>query len=173
MTAYASSTARTVFVGTPNQSVVAPRSLSKSSDDSGPSARMRSSYAPGHVCVLGEDAGRVLARGHAEPRKLAARDERESLVVRLEDLAALVEELAPGRVVLGHARVQHEVMAPTGDRKRIELDRARSAEDTEHGVGSSLERTRRRERVARDEEATRGLGSDPHAEDAIGRQRSV
>jgi hypothetical protein len=43
LTAYASSTARTVFVGAPNQSVVAPRSLSKSSDDNGPSARTRSS----------------------------------------------------------------------------------------------------------------------------------
>ena len=43
MTAYASSTARTVFVGIPNQSVVAPRSRSKSSADSGPSARILSS----------------------------------------------------------------------------------------------------------------------------------
>jgi hypothetical protein len=43
VTAYASSTARTVFVGIPNQSVVGPLSRSKSLDDSGPSARMRSS----------------------------------------------------------------------------------------------------------------------------------
>ena len=43
MTEYASSTARTVFVGIPNQSVVAPPLRSKSSADSGPSARMRSS----------------------------------------------------------------------------------------------------------------------------------
>ena len=43
MAVYASSSARTVLVGTPNQSVVLPRSLSKSSDDSGPSARIRSS----------------------------------------------------------------------------------------------------------------------------------
>ncbi len=43
MSVYASSSARTVLVGTPNQSVVLPRSRSKSSDDSGPSARIRSS----------------------------------------------------------------------------------------------------------------------------------
>ena len=43
MTEYASSTARTVFVGMPNQSVVAPCARSKSIDDNGPSARIRSS----------------------------------------------------------------------------------------------------------------------------------
>ena len=43
MTVYASSTERTAFSGTPNQSFVAPASRSKSSDDSGPSARIRSS----------------------------------------------------------------------------------------------------------------------------------
>jgi hypothetical protein len=43
VTAYASSTARTVFVGIPNQSVVAPWVRSKSSAESGPSARIRSS----------------------------------------------------------------------------------------------------------------------------------
>jgi len=62
-------------------------------------------------------------------------------------------------------------MAPTGNRERIELDRPQSAEDIEHRVWSSLERTRRRERVARHEEATCGLSGDPHAEDAIGAQR--
>src|SRR5688500_15993099 len=64
-------------------------------------------------------------------------------------------------------------MVPTGNRERIELDRAPSAEDTEHGVWSSLERTRWRERVARHEETTCGLSSDPHAEDAIGWQGSA
>ena len=170
MTAYASSTARTVFVGTPNQSVVAPRSRSKSSDDNGPSARIRSSTRPATSAFSARtrDAFRLkVPRNHG---KLARRDERESLVVRLEDLAALVEEVAPGGVVVGHARVQHEVVAATGDRERIELDRAESAEDLEHGVRSSLERTRRRERVARDEKATCGLSGDPHAEDAIGWQ---
>ena len=63
--------------------------------------------------------------------------------------------------------MQHEVVVPTCNRERVELDRAEPAEDLEHGVGSSVERTRRRERVARDEKAARGLSSDPHAEDAI------
>jgi hypothetical protein len=63
--------------------------------------------------------------------------------------------------------MQHEVVVPTGNRERIELDRPESAEDLEHAVGSSLERTRRRKRLARDEKATRGLSSDPHAENAI------
>ena len=55
-------------------------------------------------------------------------------------------------------------MGATGDRQRIELDRAEPTEDLEHGVVSSLERTRGSERVARDEKATCGLGSDLHAE---------
>ena len=37
-----------------------------------------------------------------------------------------------------------------------------TTEDLEHGVRSSLERARRSERVARDEKATCGLGSDLH-----------
>ena len=63
--------------------------------------------------------------------------------------------------------MQHEVVVATGNRQGVELDRAESAENLEHGVGSSVERTRRRERVARDEKATCGLSRDPHAEDAI------
>ena len=43
MTVYASSTARTAFSGSPNQFFVGPLCRSKSADDSGPSARMRSS----------------------------------------------------------------------------------------------------------------------------------
>ena len=170
MTAYASSTARTVFVGTPNQSVVAPRSLSKSSDDNGPSARMRSSTRPATSAFSARMRDAFLLEVTRNHGSSLGGDERESFVVRLEDLAALVQQVAPGGVVLGHARMQHEVMAPTGNRERIELDRAPAPEDTEHGVWSSLERTRRRERVARHEEATCGLGGDPHAEDAIGWQ---
>ena len=166
MTAYASSTARTVFVGIPNQSVVAPRSRSKSSADSGPSARIRSSTRSATSAFSSRIRCRAPAQGPAEPRELAHRDEGESLVVRLEDLAALVEEVAPAGVVVGDARVQHEVVAPTGDRERVELDRAESAEDLEHGVGASLERSRRREEVPGDEKTARGLGGDPHAEDA-------
>ena len=106
------------------------------------------------------------AQGPAEPGELARRDEGEPLVVRLEDLAALVEQVAPAGVVVGDPRVQHEVVAPAGDRDRVELDRAEPAEDLEHGVEASLERSRRREEVPGDEKTARGLGGDPHAEDA-------
>ena len=66
--------------------------------------------ALGHVGVVGERAGGVPVRPDAEPRQLAHGDEREPLVERLEDLATLVELVAPGGVVVGHARVQHEVV---------------------------------------------------------------
>ena len=82
--------------------------------------------------------------------------------MRLEDLAPLVEQVAPGRVVVGHPSMQHEVVGASGDREGIELDRAEPTEDLERAVRSSLERTRRRERVARDEKATCGLSGDPH-----------
>ena len=154
----------------PNQSIVAPALALEVERRQRALGADALEHAPGHVGVLGEDAGRVPARGHTEPREVAGGDEREPLVVRLEDLAALVEEVAPGGVVLGDARVQHEVVAPAGNRERIELERAQAAEDPEHGVLSSLERTRRRERVTRHEEAACGLGGDPHAEDASGWQ---
>jgi hypothetical protein len=85
-------------------------------------------HALGHLGVLGEGLQRAPARDPAEPRELARRDEREPLVVRLEDLATLEERVAPGRVVVGDARVQHEVVVPAGDRERVELDRAKPAE---------------------------------------------
>ena len=45
------------------------------------------------------------------------------------------------RLVVGDARVQHEVVAPAGNRDRVELDRAEPAEDLEDGVEASLEAT--------------------------------
>jgi hypothetical protein len=63
--------------------------------------------------------------------------------------------------------MQHEVVAPAGDRERIELDRPELAEDFEHGAGASLERSRRRKEVPGDEEATRGFGTDLHGRDRI------
>ena len=65
MSVYASSSARTVFVGIPNQSVVFPRSESKSRDDSGPSARIRSSTrsaASGFSSITGGRRARSGAR---------------------------------------------------------------------------------------------------------------
>src|SRR5438094_3345 len=67
--------------------------------------------------VLGEDALLVALRaqlpGHAVPRELARGQERQALVVCLEQLAPLVQELlAPGRLVAGDTRMQYEVVVP-------------------------------------------------------------
>ena len=162
MTEYASSTARTVFVGIAEpvgRRSLRPLEVGRRQRPVGADAL---EHAVGHLGVLGEEARRVPAPRPAEPRELARQDEGEPLVVRLEDLAPLVEQVAPGGVVVGHARVQDEVVGATGDRERIELDRAETTEDLEHRVRSSLERTRGSERVARDEKAACGLGSDPH-----------
>src|SRR5439155_9918298 len=97
---------------------------------------------------------------------LARRHKGQTLVVCLEDLAAFVEQIAPVGLVVGDARVQHEVVVPAGNRERVELDRAELAEDLEHGAGASLERPRRREEVPGDEKTARGLSGDPHPEDA-------
>ena len=129
-------------------------------------------HAVGHLGVLGEDAGRVPAQRPAKPREVPGQHEGESLVVRLEDLAPLVEQVAPGGVVVGHARVQEEIVGAPGDRERIELDRAQATEDLEHGVRPSLERPCWSKRVARDEKAACGLSSDAHAETLTSRQAS-
>ena len=55
-------------------------------------------------------------------------------------------------------------MVATGNREGVELDRAEPTEDLEHGVGSPVERARRRESVVGDEKAPRSLSGDPHVE---------
>ena len=95
------------------------------------------------------------AHDMTEPGELARRDERQRLVGRLEDLPAFVEHVAPGGLVAGDARVQHEVVVPAGDRDRVELDRPELAEDLQHAFEAARERPRRREEVPRDEKATR------------------
>ena len=130
-------------------------------------------HALGHRGVLGEDRrvepGPLAAHDMTEPGELARRDERQRLVGRLEDLTAFVEHVAPGGLVAGDARVQHEVVAPAGDRDRVELDRPELPEDLEHPVEASRERPRRREEVPRDEKATRRLSSDLHPQDTSSR----
>jgi hypothetical protein len=121
----------------------------------------------GRLGVLGEDARRDLAQRGAEPRELLRRNERETLVERLEHLASLVKKVAPGGVVIGDACVEDEIVVPAGHGKWVELDRAEPAEGLEHRIGSAVEEARRREQLARDEEATRGLGGDLHRQDAI------
>ena len=127
-------------------------------------------HAVGHLGVLVQDPRRGPAEGPAEPGKLARRHEGESLVVRLEDLAAFVEELAPARLVVGDPRMQHEVVASPGDREGIELDRAELAEHVAHGIEAPLERSRRREEVPGDEKAPRSFSGDLHW---IGRERGA
>ena len=124
----------------------------------------------GHLGVLGEDSMRVhgLVPPHAVPRELARREQVQPLVVRLEQLAPPVQELvAPGRVVVGDARMQHEVVVPARDRQRVELDRAEPAEHFPNGVEPSFDRARRSEQVARNEEAPGGVRGDMHQHDAI------
>ncbi len=122
------------------------------------------------VGVLGEDAllepRRVELPRHAVPRQLARRQQREALVVRLEELAPRVQELlAPRRVVVGDARVQHEVVVAAGDRQRVELDRAEPPKDLEHRLRTALDGSRGREQVARDEEPSCDVGGDLHRDD--------
>jgi len=125
-------------------------------------------HALGHRGVLGEDSavepGPLAAPDVTEPGELARRDERQRLVGHLEDLTAFVEQVAPGGLVAGDARVQHEVVAPAGDCDRVELDRPELSQDLQHGVGASLDRPCRREEVPRDEKATRRLSRDRHLE---------
>jgi hypothetical protein len=126
-------------------------------------------HALGHRGVLGENRGveprALAATAQAEPGELARQDERQRLVGHLEDLTAFVEQVAPGGLVVGDARVQHEVVVPAGDRDWVELDRPELPDDLEHRFGASRERPRRREEVPRDEKATRRVGSDLHLED--------
>src|SRR4051794_33895141 len=100
-----------------------------------------------------------------EPGELAHRDERQRLVGRLEDLSAFVEHVAPGGLVVGDTRVQHEVVVAARDRDRIELDRPELSEDLEHAVEASRERPRGREEVPRNEKAARLLSTDLHTQD--------
>ena len=125
----------------------------------------------GHLGVLGECPRRLLVDGRAEPGELARRDEGEPLVVRLEDLASVVQQLAPGGFVLGDPRVQHEVVCAAGNRDGVELDRAEPAEDLEHRIGASLERSRRCEEAPGNEKAARGLSGDFHGREPIRERR--
>ena len=107
-----------------------------------------------------------LAHRGAKPWELAGRHEGKPLVVRLEDLTALVELVAPGRLIVRNPRVQHEVVAPPGDRDRVELDGAEPSEDLEDGLRTSLHGPSRREELPGDEEPASFLRGDFHGADA-------
>src|SRR3954451_23768649 len=82
-----------------------------------------------NVCVVLEHLLPARAAADTEPRELARRHEREPLVVRLDDLAALVQLVAPGGLVVCDPRVQHQIMAAARDVDRVELDRAQPAQN--------------------------------------------
>jgi len=123
-------------------------------------------HLSGHRRVVGErrvvEPGPLAAHDVAKPGELRRRDERERLVAGLEDLAPLVELVAPGGLVAGYARVEHQVVVPARDRDRVELDRAELPDHLEHRVGASFQRARGRQEVPRDEEAAGRLGADLH-----------
>src|SRR4029453_14368382 len=77
-----------------------------------------------------------------------------------------IEQVTPTRFVVRDARVKEEVVTSTGNRDRVELDRAELAEDLEHTGETSLDRSRRGERVPGNEKTARGLGGDVHVADA-------
>jgi hypothetical protein len=123
----------------------------------------------GHLAVLIEDLpvepGTLAAVALTEPGKLARRDERQSVLDRLEDVTAFVELVAPRGLVAGDARVQHEVVVAARYRDRVELDRAERPEHLDHSVKASRNRPRGCKEVSRDEEATCGLSGDLHFQD--------
>ena len=95
------------------------------------------------------------------PGELGRRDEREALVVRLEEGSLLIEEMVrhlPS--VAGHARQEHEVVVPADDVDRVELDRAEPVEHREDAVRPRRERPRRREEVVDREVAAGDLAGD-------------
>ena len=126
-------------------------------------------HAVGHHGVLGEnpgvEPGPLAAEAQTEPGELARQDERQRLIGRLEDLTAFVEQIAPGGLVAGDSRVQHEVVVPAGDRDRVELDRPELPDDLDYPAGASRDRACGREKMPRDKEATRRPSSDFHPED--------
>jgi hypothetical protein len=127
----------------------------------------------GDVSVLGEDAPRAHAQVGAEPGEVAGGDEREPLVVRLEELAPLVEHVAPRGVVAGDPRVEHQIVVAPRDRQRVELDRTEPTEDLEHPVGATLDRTRGREHLPGDQEPPCSVSGNVHERDATRPPASV
>jgi hypothetical protein len=109
---------------------------------------------------------RPLAEDAAEPGELVDRYERQPLVVGLEDLASVVQLVAPRRVVVCNASVQDEVVRAARDRDRVVLNRAQPPDDLHDGFRAAGKRARRREKVPRDEKAARLVGGDLHSRDA-------
>ena len=84
-------------------------------------------------------------------------------------VAPLVEKVAPGRVVAGDARVEHQIVVAARDRQWVELDRAEPAKYLQDRLHATRKRPRRSEEVPGHEESTRALARDLHEGDAIAR----
>ena len=68
--------------------------------------------------------------GDPEPGQLRRRQDREHLVVGLEERPVLVQQrVRPRPAVAGDAGEQDEIVVPAGDVDRVELDRAKAVED--------------------------------------------
>jgi hypothetical protein len=67
--------------------------------------------------------------------------------------------------------VQHEVVVPAGDGKRVELDRPETAEDFQDRVGPTLQRASRSKELACDEETPGGVGGDFHGKSRLSEGR--
>ncbi len=73
--------------------------------------------------------------GEAVPWQLAGREDAETLVVGLEEEAAVVQQvLGPRSPVAGDARVEHEVVVAAGHLERVELERAEAVYDRENAL---------------------------------------
>ena len=82
----------------------------------------------GHLGVLGEELRRVPAQHPAEPGELARRARTRAPCCTPRRSRGARRARRTSGVVVGDPRVQHEVVAPAGDRERVELDRAEPAD---------------------------------------------
>ena len=98
--------------------------------------------------------------GEAVPGQLAGREDAETLVVGLEEEAAVVQQVVgPGSPVAGDAGVEHEVVVAAGHLERVELQRAEAVNDRENALLGVRQRPRRGEEMPEHQEAPRdGLG---------------
>ena len=116
------------------------------------------------VAVVPEDLALVGAAGpvpgEAVPRQLTGREDAETLVVGLEEEAAVVQQVVgPGSPVAGDAGVEHEIVVAAGHLERVELQRAEAVNDRENALLGVRQRPRRGEEMPEHQEASRdGLG---------------
>ena len=134
--------------------------------------RRQRSLAPDPVEELLDEVGvlveRLLAVTRVEsvpadpiPRQLAGRQQREALVVRLEQPALLVQQrIGPRPLIARDPGGEHEIVVAPGHVERVELERAQLLDHHLHGRRCGRQGARWREEVAADEEPARGRAVD-------------